>query len=273
VPRVVRASAEALRGSVGLYVFVSSISAYADSTRPRITESDLLATLPDGVAEEFAPEHYGALKARCEAVLSGILPGRSAIVRAGLIQGRYDPTGRSSYWPGRMSRGGEVLAPGRPDRPVQLIDVRDLADWMVRMCEDGATGPFNATGPDRVLTMGALLETCRAISDNDARLTWVEEEFLIEQEVSPYNELPIWVPEAYRAFEDVDCSRAFAAGLRCRPLAETMSDILAWDRSRAGEPRPEKRFGVPIPPSLDPVRERQILILWHARSEAAGRSA
>src|SRR5262249_10329396 len=159
--RVVRDSAETLAHAVQHYTFVSSISVYADNTKSGITEADAVAELPPGASEEFSIQNYGALKARCERVLADAMPGRSLVVRAGLIFGIHDPSDRSGYWPRRIARGGDVLAPGRPDRPIQLVDARDLADWIVRMAEARTTGVYNSTGPDAPLTMERFLTTCR----------------------------------------------------------------------------------------------------------------
>src|SRR5262249_45397949 len=155
----------------------------------------------------------------------------------------------------------EVLAPGRPQRPTQIIDARDLAKWNVRMAEERRTGVYNATGPAYVLTMGRLLDEAKAVSGNDARFTWVPEDFLLASGVTPWSDLPLWVPdegnEGYAGFAAVDCRRAVAAGLRFRPLADTIRDTLAWDAARP--PEAERRAG------LRPERETELLQAWHAR--------
>ena len=197
------------------------------------------------------------------------MPGRSLMIRAGLVFGPHDPTDRSGYWPRRIALGGDVLAPGRPDRPIQLVDVRDLADWMVRMAESKKTGVFNATGPDPPLTMARFLETCREVTRSGAHFVWVDEEFLTAQEVGPYSELPLWVPERFQAFETVDCRAAWREGLTFRPLADTVRDTWTWDASLA-HPRPVK-LGVPIPPPLVAERERSLLTQWREQAGAAAR--
>ncbi|HYE14573.1 MAG TPA: NAD-dependent epimerase/dehydratase family protein, partial [Pyrinomonadaceae bacterium] len=174
VPRVVGASAELLAGSVGLYVFVSSISVYGDFSRP-VDEDSPTATMPDETVEEITGETYGPLKALSERAAERSMPGRTLVIRPGLIVGPHDPTVRFSYWTARVARGGEVLAPGRPGKQVQFIDARDLSDWIVRVAEERRTGVFNATGPERKLTMGEFLEECRAVSGSDASFTWVGE--------------------------------------------------------------------------------------------------
>ncbi|HEX8620883.1 MAG TPA: SDR family oxidoreductase [Allosphingosinicella sp.] len=265
VPRLVRASAERLASSVGRYVFISSLSVYADFSRP-VDEDSPVATMPDESVEEVTGASYGPLKALSERAVEESLPGRALTIRAGLIVGPHDPTMRFSYWTARVARGGEVLAPGDPQTPVQLIDVRDLALWTVRMVEEGGTGVFNASGRSG-LTMGELLETCRSAGGGDARLTWVDEDFLSARGVLPWTHLPLWIPpsgESHRYFQRVGCERALAAGLAFRPLSETVRDTLAWQRSSEGEPLPEKP-GVPMPDlTLGAARERELLDEWAA---------
>lgn len=269
VPRLVRDSAELLAGAVERYVFVSSISVYADFSRPA-DESSPLATMPDESVEEVTGATYGPLKMLCERAVEEALPGQALVIRPGLIVGPNDPTVRFGYWTARIARGGEVLAPGEPETPVQLIDVRDLAEWMVRMIEAGETGVLNATGPDVTLTMARLLETCRAASGSDSELTWIDETFLTERGVQPWSELPLWMPrssETHRCFHEARFDRALSAGLTFRPLAETVSDTLEWQRSNMGRPLPEKP-GVALPDvTLRPEREAELLREWHARSE------
>ena len=264
LPSVVRASCQALAESVDHYVFISSISAYADSTRRGMVESDALAELPAGAPEELTGETYGPLKGLCEREVLSAFVDRSAVVRAGLIYGPHDPTDRSGYWPVRIARGGEVLAPGRPERPVQLVDVRDLGEWLVHLAETRTAGVFNATGPAEPLSTGRYLETCREVAGSAARLEWVDEAFLLGQKVGPYSELPLWVPEQFHAFMSVNCERAKGAGLEYRPLADTVRDTLEWAKTLS--PAQRAKPGVVIPPALAPEREAELLRLWHARS-------
>lgn len=267
VPRLVRASAELLAASVERYVFISSVSVYADLSRP-VDEGSPTATMPDESLEEVTGSSYGPLKALSERALEETLPGRALIIRPGLIVGPYDPTVRFSYWTARIARGGEVLAPGDPGTPVQLIDVRDLAGWTIRMIEAGGLGVFNASGSSR-LTMGELLETCRSASGSDSHFTWVDEAFLTERGVLPWTHLPLWMPpsrETHAYFHRIGVDRALAAGLTFRPLAETVRDTLAWQRSSEGRPLPRKP-GVPTPDlTLSAVRERELLDEWHQRT-------
>ena len=174
-------------------------------------------------------ENYGGLKVGCEDVVREVFAGAYTNVRAGLIVGPHDPTGRFTYWPVRVARGGEVLAPGDPERIVQFVDARDLGAWLVHAAEQRVVGDFNATGEPR-LTMGGLLETCRAVSGSDAELVWMTDEFLLGEGVGTWMELPLWLEPAEAGFLQADVSRAVAAGLRFRPLAETVADTLAWAR-------------------------------------------
>lgn len=259
VPRVVRASAELLADTVGHYTFISSVSAYRDFSAPGMDERAPVATLADPHVEEVTGDTYGALKALCEQTAEAALAGRVLVVRPGLIVGPYDPTDRFTYWPHRVARGGEVLAPGRPDRPVQFIDARDLAGWIIRMAEAGRVGTYNATGPDAPLAMGRLLEECRAAAGGDATFTWVGDEFLLAQEVGAWMELPLWIPESaadHAGFLAVNCGRAIAAGLTFRPLRETVRDTLAWDATRPADH--DWQAG------LRPERETELLVAWHS---------
>jgi 2'-hydroxyisoflavone reductase len=268
VPRLVRDSAELLADAVKLYVFVSTVSVYADFSRP-FDENSPLATMPDETVEEVTGGTYGPLKALCERAAEAAMPGRVLVVRPGLIVGPHDPTVRFSYWVARVARGGEVLAPGNPETQIQFIDARDLAEWTLRMVEEGRAGVYNASGPDYVLTMGRFLEECRAASGSDARLTWVEEQFLLERGVEAWSELPLWIPESsetHRYFIRANIARAVAAGLTFRPPAETIRDTLKWLRESEGQPTPDKP-GVPQPDvSLKPERERELLEEWKGRS-------
>ena len=259
-PRVVRQSAERLAGSVGHYTFISSISVYAENRTPGTSESAPVGTLEDETVEEVTGETYGPLKALCEQAAEQAMPGRVLNIRPGLIVGPHDPTDRFTYWPGRVARGGEVLAPHGPGVPVQFIDVRDLAEWNVRLIEAGRTGIYNATGPGYSLTMGSLLDTCKTVSGSDAAFTWVDAAFLEEQAVEAWSDLPLYVPqtEEYAGFSSVSCAKGVADGLTFRPLADTVRDTLTWAQSRPAEH--EWRAG------LKPERERVVLEAWHAKA-------
>lgn len=268
LPSAVRASCAALRDSVAYYLFISSINAYAERTKPGLVETDRLEELPPGTREELTGETYGPLKVACEREVEAAFGAGSAVVRPGLIYGPYDATDRSAYWPMRVAAGGDVMAPGRPERPIQLIDVGDLAAWIVRLIEGRVHGVFNGTGPAETLTMGAYLEACRRVTGSDARFVWIDEAFLLERKVGPYSEVPLWVPEQFHAFESVDCSRAKAAGLTYRPLEETLRATIEWARSLPAE-RPAMRVGkIAMPPTLTRAREAELLGEWQARESA-----
>ena len=261
VPRIVRASAELLAPNVGHYTFVSSLSVYGDTRAPGMDESTPLATMEEDPDSEEVQKYYGPLKARCEQTVEEVLPGRALSIRAGLIVGPHDPTDRFTYWPRRVAQGGDVLAPGRPERYVQFIDARDLAEWNIRMVESGGAGIYNASGRHDTTTMGDLLETCKRVAGSDARFVWVEEPFLEEREVGPWMELPLWIPEAREemaGFLRASSDKAIADGLTFRPLAETARDTLAWDRTRPADT--EHRAG------MKPESESELLEAWRART-------
>jgi len=226
-PAQVLAAARAVEKSIGHYVFVSSVSVYRQfPPGRRFDENAELAVGDDG---------YGALKARCEDVLAAQLPGRIAVVRPGLIVGPHDPAERFVYWPRRVAEGGTFLAPGRPDRPVQFIDVRDLAQWSLHLAERRVAGRFNAVGPERTLTMQRLIDGCCAVGGASAQARWIPDESLVAAGVLPWSEMPLWIPESDRQFGGMllaDNRAAAAAGLCFRPLAETIEATLAWDRTR-----------------------------------------
>jgi len=246
LPRVVRASAELLCDS-GHYTFVSSCSVYA-SFAERVTESSPVARVEDESTEDVE-KYYGALKALCEEVVEEIFPGRALHVRAGLIVGPHDPTGRFTYWPHRIARGGDVLVPGTPERPVQLIDVRDLGEWIVRSAETGLSGALNVISPP--FPMRDLL----ARREGAAAFTHVDERWLMERGVEPWMELPLWIPTYdpdWRCFMQTDVSKAVAAELTFRPLEET---------ARGALEHAELVENV----GLAPEREAQLLEEWHGQ--------
>ncbi len=263
VPRIVRRSAEALADAVDHYTFISTLSVYADVSRRGVDETAPVGTLADPSVEEITGETYGPLKALCEQVAEAALPERALIVRPGLIVGPYDPTDRFTYWPARVAQGGEVLAPNRPEHPTQFIDARDLAEWTMRLAEAGQTGVFNATGADEPLTLGAVLDTARDVSGSEATLTWVSEDFLLEQGVQPWSELPLWIPESdpsMAGFNHVSIARALATGLTFRPLADTVRDTLAWDAMRLSD--------TPRRAGLTREREAAVLAAWDSRERS-----
>jgi 2'-hydroxyisoflavone reductase len=271
VPRIVKASATLLAPAVAQYVYISSISVFADNSVAGLKEDGALATMEDESSEEVMA-HYGALKALCERAAEAALPGRVTNVRPGLIVGPGDPTDRYTYWPARLARGGEVLAPGDGSDPVQYVDARDLGGWLVHMVERRAMGVYNATGPASRLSMQAMLAACRAGCEAaateqapngaaGATLTWVPAEFLEEQGVAPWSDMPVWVPGhgETAGFGRVDCSKAIAAGLTFRPAADTAHDTLVWQLARPVERRETLRAG------LSSEREAAVLTAWRER--------
>lgn len=251
VPRIVGASADRLRDAAGHYVFVSSISVYA-SFGGVVDETAPVARLADPDSEDVQA-HYGALKARCEERVEAAFPGRATHVRAGLIVGPFDPTGRFTYWPHRVARGGEVLVPAPLSRRVQLVDVRDLAGWMIDCAERRTAGVFNATC---TYSFADVLASAQAVSGSTASFTAVDAGFLVEHEVGAWMELPLWVDDRqddWCHFMAVDAGRAAAAGLVARRLEETVRGAL-------------EEAGVVDGVGLAPGRERELLDAWRART-------
>jgi 2'-hydroxyisoflavone reductase len=257
VPRIVKLSAELLAPSIEQYVFISSISVFPDDVKPGANESTPVQPLTEPGSEEVR-KHYGALKALCEQAAEAAMPGRATNVRPGLIVGPGDPTDRYTYWPVRMDRGGEALAPGTPDDPVQYVDVRDLAAWIVRTIEERTVGVFNATGPDRRLGIGAMLASCRKAAAQPASLTWVPEKFLEEHKVSAWDDMPVWTG-ASGGSSSIDCAKAIGKGLRFRPADETARDTLAFWKTLPEERRKKLRAGI------SPEREKEVLDAWKSR--------
>ncbi len=257
VPRVVRKSAELLRGSVDVYVFISSGSVYPLRSGDKSEGSPVIRL--DDPASEDVNQHYGGLKALCEEVVLDIHGEGALIVRSGLIVGPHDPSGRFTYWTVRPARGGEVLAPGEPGREVQFIDARDQADWILDMVEAGRGGTFNVSGPSQRVTLGEVIRACGGPAP-----TWVSDEFLLEQGVRPYSELPLWVPGSAGSL-DMPLHRAHAAGLRCRELEATIADTREWAENSPAPSATDAGGRVRRPETLTPGREAELLALWHER--------
>jgi len=259
IPRWVRQSAGLLSPAARQYIYVSSISAFADFSQPGMDETAAVATIEDPTVEEITGATYGALKALCEQEAEAAFPGRATIVRPGLIVGPGDPTDRFTYWPVRVDRGGEVMAPGEPEDPVQNIDARDLTAWMIRLAEENVTGVFSATG--HAIGIGTMLTEMRDALSSDATFTWVDADFLDEHEVQPWGHMTTWVPprDGYEGFGRVSIERALAAGLEFRPLGDTTRDTVEWWNSLDEERRATPRAGLPA------ERETEVLAAWHAR--------
>jgi 2'-hydroxyisoflavone reductase len=255
VPRVVRDSATLIADAAEHYTFVSSLSAYPDDVPPGANEKTAGHEAPFPDTEEVTEQSYGPLKVACELEVQRAFPGRASIVRPGFIVGPHDPIDRFPYWVRRAASGGAMLAPEPADLPVQLVDVRDLAAFMLDHAERRTGDLFNVTGPKDVLTMAQLLETCVEIGAGGTSIVWAGVEFLRERALHEpgdhgWEQLPYWYTEE-PGFSAFDVSKALAAGLSLRPLAETIADTLAWDRTR------EQTW--PMGAGIDPERERELL--------------
>ena len=253
-PRLVRLSAEALKDSVSQYVFISTCSVYADFDVIGIDEDYVLGTIEDETIEDIGEGRYGPFKALCERAVQEVFPENALIIRPGLIVGPYDHTDRFTYWPVRVARGGQLLAPVGPHEPTQFIHARDLADFTLKCIEEKATGVFNAVGPKQPCSFGELLGTCKQVSRSDAEFVWVSAEFIAEHNVAPWTELPLWIPESEGSgFSKVSNARALAAGLEFRSTSEIVRDTLQWAQSRPADY--EMRAG------LKPERDTELLEL------------
>ena len=266
--RWVQRSTELLKDAADYYLFVSSISAYRLDTIGGYASADnvLWEPIVDEDYRRFAPEdgwtdgddaHYGLTKALSEDICHAAFPGRACVVRPGLIVGPGDPTDRFTYWPVRIDRGGEVLAPGNPEHANQVIDQRDLTEWIVHLAENGITGDFNATGPEARMSMAEMLYGIRGVTSSPVEFTWVDEGFLEQQGIRPWADMPSWMPGDGLSFVSVE--RAVAAGLTYRPLARTANDTIEWDRTRPAAERENRRAGITL------EREAEVLAAWHAR--------
>jgi 2'-hydroxyisoflavone reductase len=266
LPIWVRDAAEILKGNADRYVFISTISVYGDTSRQGMDETAPLAkyTGADAMKETSATMRagnfalYGPLKALSEAEAEKWFPGKTLIIRPGYIVGPRDESDRFTYWPVRVERGGEVLAPGSYNDPVQIIDARDLAEWTIRMVEQGTVGSFNAVGPKSKLAMGRMLDVIRKTTNSDARFTWVDDKFLTEQKI--IDEIPIWTsthgPEI--GYSTMNINKAVSRGLTFRPLSDTVRDTLDWFRKQPTSRQLNMRAGITA------EREAEVLAAWHA---------
>ena len=269
LPVWVRDAAQILQGNVDRYVFVSTISVFSDVSKPGTDENGALAkyTGADAMKETQATLRasnyglYGPLKVLSEKEAEKWFPGKALIIRPGLIVGPGDESDRFTYWPVRVARGGEVLAPGSPADPVQFIDARDLAEWIIRMVEQGATGTYNATGPKQKLTMGKMLDDIKQATKSDARFTWADADFLAAQKVSPWSDMPVWVPpngdEA--GFSLISNAKALSKGLTFRSVGDSTLATLEWFRKQPAERQAKLRAGITA------AREAEVLAAWHAK--------
>jgi 2'-hydroxyisoflavone reductase len=262
-PQWVREAAEVLRDSIGQYLFISTRSVFRDlSAEPATVDGPLFTPETTPNWTEGQPYPYGLAKALAEAEALRAFGERTTIVRPGLIIGPGDDTDRFTYWPVRIARGGEVLAPGNPERDrVQIIDVRDLSEWAVRLCEQRTYGTFMAVGPENGRSMAELLYGIAAVTTAPLTWTWVPLEFLAQHGVRPYADMPVWRPptSGFEGFARFDLTREVAASLTFRSLADTTAATLAWHASRSPERQARLRAG------LTAEREAELLSAWHAR--------
>lgn len=263
VPKQVRDVCAILAPNIGHYVFISTCSVYKDNSKPGIDETAEVAVTADPETQKVTETTYGPLKALCEKAAEDAMPGRVSNVRPGLIVGPGDPTDRFTYWPVRVAKGGKVLAPHASSEQIQLIDVRDLGEWLVRLCETRAAGVFNALGPspDHPLTIGATLDACKRESKSDAEFVWVDEAFLEKHKVSAWMDLPAWAPNRGETagFAAMRNDRAAKAGLTLRPIAETARATLDWFQTLPEDRRKRLKAG------LTPEREAEVLKAWEKR--------
>jgi 2'-hydroxyisoflavone reductase len=262
-PRMVGASATLLADHAKRYIYISSISCYKEPSPMNGDEDAPLATLADPAVETMGDQfqNYGGLKALCEQAAEKAMPGRVAIVRPGFIVGPDDPTGRFTYWPVRFDKGGEIAVPGAPTDPLQVIDVRDLGAFLVKLAEDGTTGRFNAVGPDKRLEWGRVVKACQASTPAKSDLVWMDADFLAKH---PDAEFPIWAPYAgeTKGFHTWRNDRAMKAGLRCRPIEAIVKDTLAWHRGLAADDKRAHLTG----PSAE--AEAKLIAAWKAAQKA-----
>ena len=270
LPVWVRDAAQVLKGNVDRYVFISTISVFSDVSKPNMDENGPLAEYKgaDAMAETQTTLRanlglYGPLKALSEKEAEKWFPGKSLIVRPGLIVGPGDESDRFTYWPVRIEKGGEVLAPGTPADPVQFIDARDLAEWVIRMAEQGTVGTFNATGPNYKLTMGKMFDEIKAATKSNATFTWADADFLRAQKVRAWSDMPTWVPPKGDSigFSQINVQKAISKGLTFRPIGDTTRATLEWFHKQTPERQAKLKAG------LTAERETAVLAAWHAQQK------
>lgn len=256
VPRWVESAAAVLKGNVGHYFYVSSISVYADQAKAGLKESDPLISISESEAQQVTGTNYGGVKALCEQKARQAFPNNLTIARLGLVVGPGDPTDRFTYWPVRVYDGGMVLAPGKPEDPIQCIDARDFAQWTIASLENKLSGVFNVTGPRQRLSMGEFLEGVKRTTNADCDFTWVDASFLQANKVIPWADMPLWVPpsSAIAGLTTIDISQLLKTGISYRPMAFTVEEALAWYRS---DPNPR-----PLKAGLTSARESSLLRAW-----------
>jgi 2'-hydroxyisoflavone reductase len=263
LPRWVRDSAGLLKDAAGQYLFISTLSVYQGYPEPGMDETAPVRELDDPTVEDVSGRTYGGLKVLCEREAEKAFPGRTTVLRPGLIVGPGDTTDRWTYWPVRIDRGGEVMAPGDPTFLVRYIDARDVSEWCIRLVEQNVSGVYNTVGPRSHLSMAEMLYGIRAAVSNEISFTWVSAEFLAEHEVRAWSHMPAWLPplESNRGYGSISRDRAIEKGLTFRPLAVTAAETLEWWEALPDERRSNPRAGLPA------EREKEMLAAWHARQD------
>jgi 2'-hydroxyisoflavone reductase len=270
LPVWVRDAAEVLKGSVDRYVFISTISVYSDTSKPGTDETAPVAKYEGADAMKETQQTlranlalYGPLKALSEAETQKWFPGKALIIRPGLIVGPGDESDRFTYWPVRVARGGEVLAPGTPSDAVQFIDARDLAEWTIRMVEQGANGIYNATGPRTKLSIGEMLNGIKSATKSNAQFTWADADFLAAQKIRAWSDMPVWVPPKGEqiGFAMISIKKALDKGLTFRSVGDTTQATLEWFRKQPAERQAKLRAGITA------EREAEVLAAWHTRQK------
>jgi 2'-hydroxyisoflavone reductase len=272
VPRHARLSAGLLAPNVRQYIFTSSISVYPNFSEPR-DEKSPVGKLPDETIEKVDGVTYGPLKALCEQAVEKAMPGRTCVIRPGLIVGPDDNTDRFTWWPARAARGGEFIAPGTPADPFQVIDVRDLAAFVIKAAEENITGSYNLVSNANGFKFGELAADCIAAAHKQAKppvapkAVWIPADFLEEQKVEPWSEMPVWLPAKgdEAAFAGTSNAAALAKGLKISPLEKTVDDTMAWHLTRPAEEREKLKAGIA------PEKETSVLAAWKAKT-ASGSS-
>lgn len=267
VPRIVKLSADLLAPNIKQYIFISTVSVYADGAPVGADENAPLEKIDDPTSEDVKGngfKNYGALKALSEKAAEAAMPDRVANIRPGLIIGPGDATGRFTHWPTRLAEGGEVLCPGDGTTPVQYIDSRDLGAWIVHLIEQGTTGTMNALGPEKRITMKEVIDACNVAAGNKATPVWVDAKFLETNEVAPWQEMPMWIPNEgdYAGFGTTSNARAVKAGLTFRPIGDTAKDTLAWLETLPPDLKQKFRSS-----GIKRDKEDKVLAAWKAQKK------